>query len=246
MRATLRMAGASANAVAASAQNYAETTVHIPRFVILPLYIAGLVLPLPFGWFGDAYGWRHLGYVPGCLSFILVNFFYWIFEARLVAGEIPLEALPTWVQRRVAQWAVQTGSTYRFFLGTSKVGLWFPILLWVPAVFPVWRHLYYYLGMLAVTMATTQYVATAELDLRIWRRRYGILLGLFAVRYALGFAGYEVEGMFAQIRESFASVDFSDPESALRFFLLVAGIAALVVYIHDQRHKTSAPKAGHP
>ncbi len=198
MRATLNMARGAAGAAIAGAQNYTETTIDVLRYLVLRTYFVTLAAAIPVGLIGDLLGYRHLGYLPGCIGFLLVSYFWWVFEARLLAADISAQVLPDWLQKRVANWSTKEHHSYKVFFGSSTVGLWIPCLLWVPAELPVWRHPIHYLGALCVTMAITQFVATMQDGFKFWRHFYGLFVVAFAIRHGLGFLGYEVEDLWAQ------------------------------------------------
>ncbi|MEO8065899.1 MAG: hypothetical protein ABI643_03560 [Candidatus Doudnabacteria bacterium] len=241
------MARGAASATAAAAQNYTETTIDIIRYLVLYIYLAGLILPIPIGWLGEGIGhwsgapyWSHLGYIPGAVAFVAVGFFWWSFEARVLAAEVSIQALPEWLKQRAIKWSTGDHFTYKFFFGSSMVGLWMPILLWVPAEFPVWQHPAHYVGMLAVAMAVTQFVATAEPNAKVWRNRYGVLLGLFALRHVAGFAGFNVEDLY-KLTGLGVSFDFSDEASMIRLLMILAVGMGIVVYLlNSQKTKTAS------
>lgn len=193
MQPTLNMATAGVGAIGAGGQNYLQTTRDVFKYLVIRTYIASLIFAIPVGLIGDYNGWRHLGYVPGIIGLILVHFYYWVFEARLLGADASLQIVPDWLQKRILEWSTKPGHVYNVFRGTSEVGLWLPCLLWVPAEFAVWRHPIHFLSALAVTMAITQFVATMEAGNKFWRYLYGTFVTLFAVRHGLGLMGHEVE-----------------------------------------------------
>lgn len=250
MRATLNATRAGAGAIAAGAQKHVEDTIDIVRYLVLYTYLAGLILALPVGWLGDYLGWayqpwvpqgisyalRYLGYLPGAIAFVAVSFFWWDFEAHALAAEALIQALPEWFRTRAMKWSMKEGFTYKFFYDNSMVGLWMPVLLWVPAEFPVWRHPIHYVGMVAVAMAVTQFVATRKDAPPVWRRRYMFVVGLFALRHLAGFAGYNVEGAWASVGQySLGSSSIGSTE-----LLFIAAAMVIIAMMFGGKKETAS------
>ena len=270
MRATLAMGRAATGATLVAGQKHVQDAQDIIRYLILYTYIAGIILPLPLGWLGDALanlayatttisnhwynlylpavwnytavhigaltgGFRYLGYIPSGIAFLSVSAFYWDFEARMLSAEVLVQGLPESIRTRIAKWSMKEGFTYKFFYGNSMVGLWMPVLLFIPTELPVWRHPVHYLGVLCVVMSITQFVATMKKADPYWRKFLGFWVGAFGVRHILGFMGYEVQDLWAPISRYTNAIDTSDPESMFQALLVIAAIGGFASWWNNRK-----------
>lgn len=215
MRQTLQVAREGVTDAGRQVQIAAEDTRDILTELLVPIAIIGLVLPLPFGWIGDLLGfgvnalnnnwyqwaWMyrvgtflfHLGNLPAQIAFVVYGYYFWMGELRTMTADGAVQVLPESVREGIAKWSTKEGFMGKLFWVVSMFGLWSPVILMVPAEFPVWRYPFHYLGAIVVTMSVTQFVATIKVwDIKFWRYLLGTWVLLMAARHMLGLMGVEV------------------------------------------------------